>query len=176
MPQLAPIAAARAGPGARVRGCAGARIIAVRAGLMTYYLRIGREVPMSGDKTVDGMMIVRTGRSVPDVVQRLQDLMKARGIRVFAHLDFSADAAAEGIRLRPTQLLIVGNPKAGTPLIEAQPSVAIDLPLKILVWSDEGTHVAFNDPAYLRRRHGFPAELDKNISGLAALVAQAAGE
>jgi uncharacterized protein (DUF302 family) len=133
---------------------------------------------MSGDTSVDGMMRVHTGRTVPDVMQRLQDLLKSRGIRVFAHLDFSADARADGMRLRPTQLLIVGNPKAGTPLIEAQPSVAIDLPLKILAWSDEGesTTVAYNDPAYLRRRHGFPEELDKNIAGLAALVKAAAGE
>jgi uncharacterized protein (DUF302 family) len=133
---------------------------------------------MSSDKTVDGMRVVHSLRTVPDVMERLQALMKARGIRVFAHLDFSADAAAEGIRLRPTQLLIAGAPKAGTPLIEAEPSVAIDLPLKVLAWSEDGrsTTVAYNDPEYLRRRHGFPAELGKNISGLAALVAEAAGD
>jgi uncharacterized protein (DUF302 family) len=97
---------------------------------------------------------------------------------VFAHLDFSADAAAEGMRLRPTQLLIVGNPRAGTPLMEAQPSVAIDLPLKILAWSEDGgsTMVAYNETEYLQRRHGFPAELEKNIAGVPALVAQAAGD
>ena len=130
------------------------------------------------DQSVDGMMRVRTRRPVPEVMQRLQDLLQARAIRVFAHLDFRADALAADMKLRPTQLLIVGNPQAGTPLIEAQPSVAIDLPLKILAWSDEGgfTTVAYNDPEYLRRRHGFPAELDKNISGLAALVAKAAAE
>ncbi len=145
---------------------------------MAYDSRTRRGGSMSGDTSVDGMMRVHTGRTVPDVMQRLQDLLKSRGIRVFAHLDFSADARADGMRLRPTQLLIVGNPKAGTPLIEAQPSVAIDLPLKILAWSDEGesTTVAYNDPAYLRRRHGFPEELDKNIAGLAALVKAAAGE
>ena len=93
---------------------------------------------MSGDKTVDGMTVVHSVRTVPDVMERLQALMKARGIRVFAHLDFSADAAAEGIRLRPTQLLIAGAPKAGTPLIEEEPSVAIDLPLKVLAWSEDG--------------------------------------
>jgi uncharacterized protein (DUF302 family) len=127
---------------------------------------------------VEGMMVLRTQRTVPEVMERLQELMKARGIKVFAHLDFSADAAAEGVRLRPTQLLIVGNPKAGTPLIEAQPSVAIDLPLKVLAWSEDGqpTTVAYNDPEYLRRRHGFPAELVKNISALGALIAKSAGE
>lgn len=133
---------------------------------------------MSGEKNVDGMTVVRSERTVQDVMERLQTLMKARGIRVFAHLDFSADAAAEGMRLRPTQLLIAGAPKAGTPLIEAEPSVAIDLPLKILAWSEDGrsTAVAYNDPEYLRRRHGFPADLGKNISGLALLVSKAAGE
>jgi uncharacterized protein (DUF302 family) len=127
---------------------------------------------------IEGMMVLHTRRTVPDVMERLQELMKARGIKVFAHLDFGADAAGEGMRLRPTQLLIVGNPKAGTPLIEAQPSIAIDLPLKVLVWSEDGqsSTVAYNDPEYLRRRHGFPAELVKNISGLGALIAKAAGE
>jgi uncharacterized protein (DUF302 family) len=133
---------------------------------------------MSSHRPVEGMMVVHTQRTVPDVMARLQELMKARGIRVFAHLDFSADAAADGTGLRPTQILIVGNPKAGTPLIEAQPSVAIDLPLKILAWSEDGqsTTLAYNDPEYLQRRHGFPAELVKNISGLGALIAKAAGE
>jgi uncharacterized protein (DUF302 family) len=133
---------------------------------------------MNGEKMVEGMTSVQSRRTVPDVMERLQAIMKARGIRVFAHLDFSADAAAEGIRLRPTQLLIAGAPKAGTPLIEAEPSVAIDLPLKVLAWSDDGrsTTVAYNDPEYLRRRHGFSADLVKNISGFAALIAKAAGD
>jgi uncharacterized protein (DUF302 family) len=126
---------------------------------------------------VDGLILLRSRRTVPEVMTRLRELMKARGIKVFAQLDFSADAAAEGIRLRPTQMLIVGNPKAGTPLIEAAPSVAIDLPLKVLAWAEEdGTAVAYNDPDYLRNRHGFPAELGRNIAGLGALVAMAAGE
>jgi uncharacterized protein (DUF302 family) len=132
---------------------------------------------MSNDESVEGMMVLHTERSVPDVMERLKEMMKARGIRVFAHLDFSADAAAEGISLRPTQMLIAGAPKAGTPLMEATPSVAIDLPLKILAWSEQGgqTTVAYNDPQYLQRRHGFPAELVKNIAGMSALIVAAAG-
>jgi len=132
---------------------------------------------MDNEATVDGLKVLRSRHTVPQVMERLQELMNARGIRVFAHLDFSADAAAEGITLRATQMLIAGNPKAGTPLIEASPSVAIDLPLKVLAWSQDGqTSVAFNDPEYLRRRHGFPPELVKNIAALGALVALAAEE
>jgi uncharacterized protein (DUF302 family) len=132
---------------------------------------------MGDEQSVEGMLVLHTERSVPGVMERLKEMMKARGIRVFAHLDFSADAAAEGIALRPTQMLIAGAPKAGTPLIEATPSIAIDLPLKILAWSEQGgrTTVAYNDPQYLQRRHGFPAELVKNIAGMALIIAAAAG-
>jgi uncharacterized protein (DUF302 family) len=137
---------------------------------------VAREVPMS-ETNVDGLMVLRSRYTVSQVMDRLQELMKARSIKVFAHLDFSADAAAEGIALRPTQMLIAGNPRAGTPLIEATPSVAIDLPLKVVAWSEDGqTTVAYNDPEYLRRRHEFPEALGKNISGLGTLVAKAAGE
>ena len=74
-------------------------------------------------------------------------------------------------------MLIAGAPKAGTPLIEAKPSAAIDLPLKILAWTEQGgqTTVAYNDPQYLQHRHGFPPELVKNIAGMSALIAAAAG-
>ncbi|HEX4152319.1 MAG TPA: DUF302 domain-containing protein [Steroidobacteraceae bacterium] len=132
---------------------------------------------MSTEKTVDGLIILRSRHTVLELMERLRELFKTHGIKVFAHLDFSADAAAEGIQLRPTQMLIAGSPRAGTPLIEAAPSVAIDLPLKVLAWSEKGgTSVAYNDPDYLRRRHGFSAELGKNIAGLGALIAKAAGE
>jgi uncharacterized protein (DUF302 family) len=136
-----------------------------------------REITMSSGKIVDGLIVIQSQRRVPEVMERLRELMKSRGIKVFAHLDFSADAAAEGIRLRPTQMLLAGNPKAGTPLMEAEPSVAIDLPLKALAWSEGGkTAVAYNDPDYLRRRHGLPPELVNNIAGFGVLVALAAGE
>jgi uncharacterized protein (DUF302 family) len=133
---------------------------------------------MSTDETIDGLVVLRSKRTVSEVMERLQALLQARGIKIFAHINFSADASAEGIPLRPTEMLIAGNPKAGTPLIEAQPSVAIDLPLKALAWSGaaDGTTVAYNDPEYLRRRHGFASELIPNIAGLAALVTKAAGD
>jgi uncharacterized protein (DUF302 family) len=134
------------------------------------------EVLMS-EMNVDGLSVLRSRYTVSQLMDRLRESMKAHGIKVFAHLDFSADASAEGLALRPTQMLIAGNPKAGTPLIEAKPSVAIDLPLKVLAWTEAGqTFVAYNDPEYLRRRHAFPESLGKNISGLGTLVARAAGE
>lgn len=133
---------------------------------------------MGAEKTIDGLVVLHSSRTVSSIMERLQALLQARGIKVFAHINFSADASAEGIRLRPTEMLIFGNPKAGTPLMEVEPSVAIDLPLKVLAWSGdaEGASVAYNDPEYLRRRHGFPSELIQNISGVAALVAKAAGD
>jgi len=105
-------------------------------------------------------------------------LAQARGLTVFAQIDFSGDAERSGLTLRPTGLVILGNPKGGTPLIVAAPTVAVDLPLKILVWQDEEdrTWVAYNDPEYIRARHGFPADLMKNIAGLGALATAAAAQ
>jgi uncharacterized protein (DUF302 family) len=133
---------------------------------------------MSAGKFADGLVVLHSQRGVEDVISRLRQMMAARNLRIFADLDFSADAAAEGMQLRPTRMLIAGNPKAGTPLIEAVPSVAIDLPLKVLVWSPgEGqTCVAYNDPQYLGHRHGLPPELVRNIASFGLLVEKAAGE
>ncbi|HTB69128.1 MAG TPA: DUF302 domain-containing protein [Steroidobacteraceae bacterium] len=126
---------------------------------------------------LEGLIVLDSRRPVEEVVARLKQAMATRNLRIFAELDFSADAAAEGLELRPTRMLIAGNPKAGTPLIEAVATSAIDLPLKVLVWSqsDVGTCVAYNDPQYLGRRHGLSAELIRNIAGLGALVEAAAG-
>lgn len=95
---------------------------------------------------------------------------------MFAQIDFSGDAERSGVALLPTGLVILGNPKAGTPLMAATPTAAIDLPLKILAWQDaEGRRwVAYNEAEYLRARHGFPAELLQNISALGVLAAAAA--
>ena len=94
---------------------------------------------------------------------------------VFAIIDHSGEAEKIGLEMRPTQLLIFGSPKGGTPLMIAAPSLAIDLPLKALVAEDENgkVSVSYNDPEYLRQRHGIPAELVKNIAGVGALVAKA---
>jgi uncharacterized protein (DUF302 family) len=133
---------------------------------------------MSPDTAVDGLRILLTQHSVSQVLQRVESLARARGLTVFAQIDFSGDAERAGLTLRPTGLVIVGNPKAGTPVMAATPTVAIDLPLKVLAWQDaEGkTWVAYNDAEYLRARHGFPAELKKNISALDALAAAAAAQ
>jgi uncharacterized protein (DUF302 family) len=132
-------------------------------------------VVMSAEQNVDGLHIIGTNRTVANVIDRLGTIAAARGLTVFAKINFSADAERSGLKLPPTTLLLLGNPKAGTSLIAAAPTVAIDLPLRVLAWSDaEGkTYVAYDDPEYLQKRHGFPRALIKNISGLAILVTEA---
>ena len=131
---------------------------------------------MSPTIAVDGLRILPTQHSVPQVLQRVESLARARGLTVFAQIDFSGDAERSGVALLPTGLVILGKPKAGTPLMAATPTAAIDLPLKILAWQDaEGRRwVAYNEAEYLRARHGFPAELVQNISALGVLAAAAA--
>ena len=131
---------------------------------------------MSGADSVEGLRILSTQHTVADVLRRVQTLARARGLTVFAQIDFSGDAERSGLELRPTGLVILGNPKGGTPLMVAAPTVAIDLPLKILTWHDaEGqTWVAYNKAEYLQARHGFPQELIKNIAALGALAEAAA--
>jgi len=132
---------------------------------------------MTSPKTSDdsGMAHVRSPLSVPDTVQRLENIMKERGLTVFARIDFSGDAGKAGLTMRPTQMLIFGNPKAGTPVMIAAPSAAIDLPLKALVWLDDdgAVWVTSNTPEYVKKRHGIPDDLVKNIAGVAALIARA---
>jgi len=120
----------------------------------------------------------KSNHSVDDTVDRLRKILVSRGLTLFALVDHSAEAEKAGMKMQPTKLLIFGSPKAGTPLMLATPSVAIDLPLKILVWQDGGgqTWVSYNSPQYLRERHGFSAELMKNIAAVEALAAAAAAE
>jgi uncharacterized protein (DUF302 family) len=131
---------------------------------------------MSNNAAADGLRILATQHSVPEALRRVRSMALERGLTVFAQIDFSGDAQRSGLSLRPTGLIIVGNPKGGTPLIAASPTSAIDLPLKILAWQDsEGRNwLAYNEPEYLKMRHGIPAELLKNIAGLGALAAAAA--
>jgi uncharacterized protein (DUF302 family) len=126
-------------------------------------------------RTENGIVNVSSKYSVPETLERLQLVVKSRGLMVFARIDFSSDAAKAGLRMRPTQLLIFGNPKAGTPLMVASPSIALDLPLKALAWEDGDGKVwlSYNQPEYLKQRHGLPDELMKNISGIGALVQNA---
>lgn len=133
---------------------------------------------MIADAAIDGLRILPTQHAVADVLQRVQSLARARGLTVFAQIDFSGDAERSGLALRPTGLVILGNPKGGTPLIVARPTVAIDLPLKILAWQDAEGHtwVAYNEPEYVQARHRFPPELLKNIAALGALAEAAAAQ
>ena len=114
--------------------------------------------------------------SVPETIARLQSLLKENGVNIFALVDHSGEAAKVGLDMRPTQLLIFGNPKAGTPLMVAAPSVAIDLPLKALAWQDAHGKVwlSYNAPEYLQQRHDIPPDLLKNIAGPSALLKKAA--
>lgn len=133
---------------------------------------------MQPDITVDGLRILSTRHAVAEILKRIDSLAQARGIMVFARIDFSGDAARAGLAMRPTGLVIFGNPKAGTPLMVATPTAAIDLPLKLLAWEDADGHtwVAYNEPAYLQARHHFPPELLKNIQVIGALAAAVAGD
>jgi len=131
---------------------------------------------MNKDDDDKGIKTLATTGGVDETLDRLESLAKSRGMMVFARIQFSRDAAAAGLELRPTQLLILGSPTGGTPLMAAAPSVALDLPLKVLAWQDASKQcwVSYNTPEYLQRRHGFPAALIANIAGLGKLVESAA--
>lgn len=123
----------------------------------------------------NGLVQIVSRHSVEETLRRLQAAFTEKGLQVFADIDHSGEAEKVGLKMRPTKVLIFGSPKAGTPLMMAAPSLAIDLPLKALVAEDaEGNvSVTYNDPEYLRQRHSFPAELIKNLSGAGALIAKA---
>ena len=123
----------------------------------------------------NGIVTISGGLSVDLTIQKLEAMLAAKGIKLFALIDHSGEAAAAGLQMPATKLLIFGNPKAGTPLMVASPSVAIDLPLKILVAEDAGggTRISYNDPQWLQARHGFPTELVANIAAVAMLAASA---
>ena len=129
-------------------------------------------MPSWGSRGIDS---VASARSVEETFARLEETVRSAGLTVFSRIDFSGDAARAGLAMRPAQLLIFGNPKAGTPLMVASPSIGLDLPLKALVWEDADGHVwiSYNTSEYLRERHGVPAELIGNIAGIVTLVRHA---
>lgn len=123
----------------------------------------------------NGLIQVASRYSVDETMGKLKAAFTGKGMQIFAVIDHSGEAAKVGLKMQPTKVLIFGSPKGGTPLMVAAPSLAIDLPLKALVAEDaEGeVSVTYNDPEYLRERHGVPAELIKNLAGAGALIAKA---
>jgi uncharacterized protein (DUF302 family) len=126
--------------------------------------------------TETGIVTIPSHHSVDETVQKLEAILQARQVKLFASIDHSGEAEKAGLHMRPTKLLIFGNPKAGTPLMLAAPSSAIDLPLKLLVWEDAEARVwiSYNSPAYLQARHNLPVELLQNIAVIDTLAAAAA--
>jgi uncharacterized protein (DUF302 family) len=124
----------------------------------------------------DGVVSRRSSYSVDETVERLKKLLETKGVKLFALIDHSGEAEKAGIHIMPpTRLLIFGNPAAGTPLMLAAPGLAIDLPLKILVWEDrEGaTWLSWNSPEYLMKRYGIPEEMQAVLGAAEKLAAQA---
>jgi len=123
-----------------------------------------------------GIVDKPSNHSVDQIVEELKTILQAKGVMLFALVDHSGEADKVGMKMPPTKLLIFGSPKAGTPLMQAAPSIAIDLPLKILVWEDaQGkAWVSYNSPAYLQQRHNLPPDLLQNIAMVETLATKAA--
>lgn len=127
---------------------------------------------MSSSESNSGIKTWPAPAGVDETLNRLETVAKQKGMTIFARIDFYKDAKAAGLDMQPTQLLILGNPRGGTPLMVAAPSAALDLPLKVLAWRDSAgqSWVSINAPEYLQQRHGFPPALLANIAGLEKLV------
>ena len=123
-----------------------------------------------------GILHKPSNHSVEQTVEKLKTILQSKGVTLFALVDHSGEAEKVGMKMPPTKLLIFGNPKAGTPLMLASPSSALDLPLKILVWEDDRgkVWVSYNSPEYLMERHNLPADLMPNIAVVETLAAKAA--
>jgi uncharacterized protein (DUF302 family) len=124
----------------------------------------------------EGIKTLISRHSVDETVSRAQSFLKEKGIKLFCLVDHSGEAGAAGLQMRPTKLLIFGNPKAGTPLMLAAPSTALDLPLKILV-AEQGNGevlISWNEAAWLQQRHGFPVDMQPVIAAVEILAKKAA--
>lgn len=128
---------------------------------------IGKETPMA-PATNNGIITIPSNHSVDQTVEKLRNLLQSKGVTIFAIVDHSGEAEKVGLTMPATKLVIFGSPKAGTPLMLASPSIALDLPLKILISEDSGGKalISYNSPAFLQERHGFPKELLQNISAI----------
>jgi len=140
------------------------------------HLPDNEEVSMTRATATEGFINKPSNHSVDETVDRLKNILQSKGVTLFAVVDHSGEAKKVGMQMPPTKLLIFGSPKAGTPLMLAAPSIAIDLPLKILVWEDPQAKVwvSYNSPAYLQKRHSLPQELVQNIAVVETLAAKAA--
>ena len=137
--------------------------------------RSDMETPMT-PATDNGIISIPSNHSVDETVEKLKGILQAKGVTLFALVDHSGEAEKLGMKMHPTKLLIFGSPKGGTPVMQAAPSIAIDLPLKMLVWEDAVGHVwlSYNSPAYLQQRHGVPQNLLPNIVVVETLAVAAA--
>jgi uncharacterized protein (DUF302 family) len=124
----------------------------------------------------NGMVSKSSKHSVDETLAKLQAILQAKEVPVFALIDHSGEAKKVGMEMHPTKLLIFGNPKGGTPLMLAAPTIAIDLPLKILIWEDDmgKIWVSYNSPEYIAQRHGLPQNLAQNIAFVETLAANIA--
>jgi len=123
----------------------------------------------------NGLIHLSSPHTVMETLARLETIVQAKGLTILARIDHSGDAARVGLQMPPTKLLIFGNPKSGTPLMIASPSVAIDLPLKALVWQDDDGKVwlSYNSPNYMKERHAIPENLLQNIAGIGPICSEA---
>jgi uncharacterized protein (DUF302 family) len=131
---------------------------------------------MTPAAATDGITDKPSNHSVEETVDRLKNILQAKGVTLFALIDHSGEAEKVGMKMPPTKLLIFGSPKAGTPLMLAAPSIALDLPLKILVWEDPQAKVwaSYDSPVYLQKRHNLPQDMVQNIAVVETLAAKAA--
>jgi len=122
-----------------------------------------------------GIVDIPSNHSVNQTVEKLVAILEAKGVSLFALIDHSGEAEKVGMKMRPTKLLIFGSPSAGTPLMLAAPSLALDLPLKVLIREDDNGRVwvSYNSPQYLQDRHGFPADLTANLAAVETLAEKA---
>ena len=123
----------------------------------------------------NGLVHLSSIHSVVDTVARLEAILQTKGLPVLAQIDHSGDAAKAGLTMPPTKLIIFGNARSGTPLMISAPTIAIDLPLKALIWQDTSGKVwlSYNSPEYLKNRHGISDDLLKNISGISSICEEA---
>jgi uncharacterized protein (DUF302 family)/uncharacterized membrane protein YidH (DUF202 family) len=150
-------------------------LVSVRGPANPHRNNNNEEVSMT-TATDKGIIDKLSHHSVEQTVDRLKNILQSKGVTLFALIDHSGEAEKVGMKMPSTKLMIFGNPKAGTPLMLASPSMAIDLPLKILIWEDAQGKVwlSYNSPEYLQKRHALPPELLQNISVVEALATKAA--